>query len=39
MDWPSVILVGTLAFVILFVLTGIIVSIILFAVIGSANQK
>jgi hypothetical protein len=38
MDWQFIILVGTIAFVILFILTGIIVSIVLFAVMGSANK-
>ena len=38
MDWQSFILVGTITFVILFMLTGIIVSIVLFAVMGSADK-
>jgi hypothetical protein len=38
MDWQFIILVGTITFVILFILTGIIVSIVLFAVMGFANK-
>ena len=39
MDWQLIILVGTITFVILFILTGIIVAIILFAVMSFTNNR
>jgi hypothetical protein len=38
MDWQFIITVGTITLVILFILTGIIVSVVLFAVMGLANE-
>jgi hypothetical protein len=38
MDWQFIIIVGTISLVILFVLTGIIVSIVILAVMGSVNE-
>ena len=39
MDWPSVVIVGTLTLVIPLILTGIIVSIVVFAVVGFINDQ
>lgn len=38
MDWPQLVLIGTIIFVILFILTGIVVSVILVAVMRSSNK-
>ncbi len=38
MDWQFIIIAGTISLVILFVLTGIIVSVVIFAVMGSVNE-
>ena len=38
MDWQLIIIAGTISMVILFILTGIIVSVVILAVMGSVNE-